>query len=232
VCDSRYGRQHGGQAKGGNQSQSLDTPVRARIEPIKRGCQAPSTRTAMIGTEHIGRPRLRNTYPATDRSQRTNDGKRNSVMRAPRPASPRSGRRPAGMHRPGMCTRPFRAGEADHRFSAIQMIVQLLRLNRSFSAPQTRVGQLMDLQETSAGTALDLRPIYLRSAFPCKFANRPAGTELDVSSSREGCHDCRMVHIWPLWGYTRDPWSAERPYFTGLSRSRFIRAEREGFASP
>jgi hypothetical protein len=32
-------------------------------------------------------------------------------------------------------------------------------------------------------------------------------------------------------GYTSNPWGAERPYFTGLSRGYFNVAEREGFAS-
>lgn len=34
------------------------------------------------------------------------------------------------------------------------------------------------------------------------------------------------------WGYTGQSGRAERPYFTGLSRSRFIMAEREGFEHP
>jgi len=34
----------------------------------------------------------------------------------------------------------------------------------------------------------------------------------------------------PARGYTKRLWRAVRPYFTGLSRSRFIMAEREGFS--
>jgi len=32
-------------------------------------------------------------------------------------------------------------------------------------------------------------------------------------------------------GHTRSSWGAERPYFTGLSRSHFIMAEREGLSA-
>jgi hypothetical protein len=52
MFNSRNSRQRGGQPKGGNETQSLDTPVRPGVEPIKDGGQPRSTQAEMIEMEH------------------------------------------------------------------------------------------------------------------------------------------------------------------------------------
>ena len=75
------------------------------------------------------------------------------------------------------------------------------------------------------GVHIGLRPNYI--SLDIELRPKPAAAGTDVAFGRQPWQFGATRGATP-WGHTRSFWGAERPYFTGLSRSRFIVAEREG----
>lgn len=71
---------------------------------------------------------------------------------------------------------------------------------------------------------------YISAETPSRDRSASAGRRAEVVFRQQTWHPSATFGATPR-GHTRSSWSAVRPYFTGLSRSRFIMAEREGFSA-